>query len=228
MPAKIVLTLNSSVLGEYPLDKERITIGRRPRPHNDIQIDNLAVSGRHAAVITILNDSFLQDMESTNGTFVNGKLVKKCALHDGDMITIGKYELKYFNDEASDDQDFEKTMIISTDMLSHAAASRAHQQAEAAGASQPEAEKAPLARLQVLSGPSKGKELALEKTLMTLGKPGVQVAVITRRPRGYFLTHVEGTYPAINGNAINDEAHELGDHDVIELAGVKVAFYMSN
>ena len=227
MPAKIVVTLNSSVLGEYPLDKERITIGRRPRPHNDIQIDNLAVSGRHAAVITILNDSFLQDMESTNGTFVNGKLVKKCALHDGDIITIGKYELKYLNDEASDDQDFEKTMIISTDMLSHAAAARAHQ-AEAAVASQSEAKEVPLARLQVLSGPSKGKELVLEKTLMTLGKPGAQVAVITRRPRGYFLTHVEGSYPSINGKTINDEAHELGDHDVIDLAGVKVAFYMSN
>ncbi len=92
MPAHLVLSLNSSVLGEFPLDKERITIGRRPE--NDIQVDNLAVSGQHCAIITILNDSFLEDLDSTNGTFVNGKLVKKHALKNGDVVSIGKHELK--------------------------------------------------------------------------------------------------------------------------------------
>ena len=87
MPAKLVLSLNASVLGEYTLDKERITIGRKPE--NDIQIDNLAVSGQHAAIITILNDSFLEDLDSTNGTFVNGKLIKKHALKNGDVVSIG-------------------------------------------------------------------------------------------------------------------------------------------
>ena len=105
MPAKLILSLNNSVLGEFPLDKERIIVGRKPE--NDIQVDNLAVSGQHAAIITILNDSFLEDLDSTNGTFVNGKLVKKHALKHGDVITIGKHELKYVNDEATtDDQDF--------------------------------------------------------------------------------------------------------------------------
>ena len=84
MPAKLVLSLNSSVLGEFSLEKERLTIGRRP--DNDIQVDNLAVSGQHAAVITILNDSFLEDLDSTNGTYVNGKLIKKHALRDGDVV----------------------------------------------------------------------------------------------------------------------------------------------
>ena len=121
MPGALVLTLNQSVLGEFPLDKERLLIGRKPE--NDIQVDNLAVSGQHAAIITILNDSFLEDLDSTNGTFVNGKLVKKHALKHGDVITIGKHELKYVNDEATtDDQDFEKTMIIRPGMASHAAA----------------------------------------------------------------------------------------------------------
>ena len=110
MPGALVLTLNQSVLGEFPLEKERLLLGRKPE--NDIQVDNLAVSGQHAAIITILNDSFLEDLDSTNGTFVNGKLVKKHALKHGDVITIGKHELKYVNDEATtDDQDFEKTMI---------------------------------------------------------------------------------------------------------------------
>ena len=121
MPGSLVLTLNQSVLGEFSLDKERLLIGRKPE--NDIQVDNLAVSGQHAAIITILNDSFLEDLDSTNGTFVNGKLVKKHALKHGDIITVGKHELKYVNDDATtDDQEFEKTMIIRPGMASHAAA----------------------------------------------------------------------------------------------------------
>jgi len=120
MSAKLVLSLNASVLGEYTLDKERITIGRKP--DNDIQIDNLAVSGQHAAIITILNDSFLEDLDSTNGTFVNGKLIKKHALKNGDVVSIGKHELKYINEEATAEDDFEKTMIIRPGMASHAAA----------------------------------------------------------------------------------------------------------
>ncbi len=131
MPAHLVLSLNSSVLGEFPLDKERITIGRRPE--NDIQVDNLAVSGQHCAIITILNDSFLEDLDSTNGTFVNGKLVKKHALKNGDVVSIGKHELKYVNDEASKEEDFQKTMVIRPGMASHAAAAA---QARAAPASE--------------------------------------------------------------------------------------------
>ena len=120
MPAKLVLSLNASVLAEYTLDKERISIGRKT--DNDIQIDNLAVSGQHAAVITILNDSFLEDLDSTNGTFVNSKLIKKHALKNGDVVSIGKHEFKYINEEATTDHDFEKTMIIRPGMASHAAA----------------------------------------------------------------------------------------------------------
>ena len=109
--AKLVLSLNGVVQGEYELDKERITVGRKPE--NDIPIDNLAVSGKHALIITILDDSFLEDLGSTNGPYVNGKLVKKHALKDGDVIAIGKHELKYVNENATaNDDEFEKTMII--------------------------------------------------------------------------------------------------------------------
>lgn len=225
MPAKLVLSLNSSVLGEFSLDKERLTIGRRP--DNDIQVDNLAVSGQHAAVITILNDSFLEDLDSTNGTYVNGKLIKKHALRDGDVVNIGKHELKYFNTEASDEQDFEKTMIIRPGMAGHAAAAaKAKQQdiGEAEESASPG--DAPLGKVQVLSGPGMGKELELRKALITLGRPGVQVAVITRRPQGYFITHVEGSHPVVNGDPIGAQAHALKDHDVIELAGVKMEFFV--
>ena len=237
MPAKLILSLNNSVLGEFPLDKERIILGRKAE--NDIQVDNLAVSGQHAAIITILNDSFLEDLDSTNGTYVNGKLVKKHALKNSDVITIGKHELRYVNDEASDEDDeFEKTMIIRPGMAGHAAAAakaEEHAPAPPAAAAQaapgavaPAADASlPLGKIQVLSGPGVGKELELKKALITLGRPGVQVAVITRRPQGYFITHVEGTHPVINGETIGVQARQLKDHDVVELAGVKMEFFVS-
>lgn len=235
--AKLVLSMNGAVQGEYELNQERLTIGRKP--DNDIQIDNLAVSGKHALIITILDDSFLEDLGSTNGTYVNGKLVKKHALKDGDVIAIGKHELKYVNENATaDDDEFEKTMIIKPGSASAAVA--AAQAAEKAGAAAaPVAASAtgssggmPLGRLTVLNGPIAGKELELTKALVTLGKPGTQVAVISRRPQGYFLTHIESDgdgkrYPVVNGEAIGAKAYQLKNNDLIELAGIKMEFTTS-
>lgn len=247
--AKLVLSLNGVVQGEYPLNKERISLGRKP--DNDIQVDNLAVSGKHALVITILDDSFLEDLGSTNGTYVNGKLIKKHALRDGDVIGIGKHELKYVNEHATaDDEDFEKTMIIRPGSASAAvAAAKAAEDAGAAAAEAAEtaakdttsggtpvaaapASGMPLGKLQVLNGPIAGKELELTKALITLGKPGVQVAVISRRPQGYFLTHIEGdgqnnNFPVVNGNAIGPQAYTMQNGDIIELAGIKMEFSVS-
>jgi pSer/pThr/pTyr-binding forkhead associated (FHA) protein len=233
MTAKLVLSLNGAVLREYPLSKERLTVGRKA--DNDIHIDNLSVSGQHALIITILNDSFLEDMGSTNGTFVNGKLIKKHALQNGDVVAIGKHELKYVNDQAtSSDSDFEKTMIIRPGMANASAAAiqktteKAEQiAATTAGqdAAVPE-DKLPLGKVQVLSGPAVGKELVVKKPLTTLGRPGVQVAVLTRRLQGYFITHVEGQLPVVNGQPIGAQAHPLKDNDVIELAGVKMEFFV--
>jgi pSer/pThr/pTyr-binding forkhead associated (FHA) protein len=224
--------MNGVVQGEYELNQERLTIGRKP--DNDIPIDNLAVSGKHALVITILDDSFLEDLGSTHGSYVNGKLVKKHALKDGDVIAIGKHELKYVNEHATaDDDDFEKTMIIRPGSASAAvaaaqAAEKAVQSAAPASAV-PAGGGMPLARLTVLNGPIAGKELELTKALITLGKPGTQVAVISRRPQGYFLTHIESDgdgkrYPVVNGEAIGAKAYQLKDSDLIELAGIKMEF----
>jgi len=122
--AKLILTHDGNTIGEFELNKEQMTIGRKPE--NDVQIDNLAVSGQHAKIITILNDSFLEDMNSTNGTYVNGSLVKKHALQDGDTVTIGKHQLRYINKEASaGSDDFEKTMIIRPDAAGMPAAASA-------------------------------------------------------------------------------------------------------
>jgi predicted component of type VI protein secretion system len=242
--------METTMLKEIPLNKERTTIGRKP--HNDIQIDNLAISGEHAVVITILNDSFLEDLGSTNGTFVNGQSVKKHFLQNGDTIELGKYRLKFVSElpQQTNAADFEKTMILrpgaakppapapaapaaSPAPVSAAAVTPAHMStspgmAPAASAAAPPAAPAlPLGAIQLLSGGNAGKEMELTKTLTTLGKPGVQVAVIARRPHGYFITHVEGaSFPVVNGKALDSQAHQLADHDVIELAGVKMEFFL--
>jgi pSer/pThr/pTyr-binding forkhead associated (FHA) protein len=242
--AKLIFSLDGAFLGEYPLDKDRMSIGRRPS--NDIHIDNLAVSGEHATIVTIGNDSFLEDLGSTNGTLVNGKPIKKHVLQHGDLVEFGKYQLKYVNEAgiakpAAPQEDFEKTMIIRPSAMKAAADEALKMQSTV---SQPAAVTAspppvapqpaapvstePVGRIQVLTGPSTGKELVLNKALTTLGKPGVQVAVITKRPQGYFITHVEGQqHPVVNGQSVGAQAHGLNDHDVIELAGVKMEFYLA-
>ena len=356
--AKLILSLDGMVLKEYPLTKERTTIGRKS--HNDIVIDNLAVSGEHAMIMTILNDSFLEDLGSTNGTLVNHQPIKKHFLQNNDVVELGKYKLKYINEAVAQppNEDLEKTVVmrmpggvakaeaaakgpevsqplpknfgdtvvnpelmqsqganlgalrdaarqaaaaspasaptasgpatlagpatsgasavpaaaptpvtppasaapaVSAAPASAATAPSAAPAASAgtplaAASSMPEAPPAPLppkpgpaaaaaaatthpgaatvatgaqGTIQILSGPSAGKELPLSKPLTTLGKPGVQVAVIAKRPQGYFITHVEGaSFPVVNGKQLDAQAHPLSDHDVIELAGVKMEFFL--
>ncbi len=261
--ARLILSLDSQVLAEYNMSKERYTIGRLP--DNDVRIDNPAVSGHHSLIINILNDSFLEDLNSTNGTYVNGKLIKKHALQHGDVITIGHHQLRFADQQASDPEqdEFEKTMVIPSGHQSAEQLLRAEKAAAAAASAgaakartdvkvetpEPEPEPAahtatsagidpktapnalPLAKLQVLSGAFAGRELELTKALTTLGRPGVQVAAITRRAEGYFVVHVEsgkeGDYPLVNGKPIGAQARKLADNDVLQLAGVKMGFFTS-
>lgn len=231
--ARLILSLDTQVLAEYNMNKERYTIGRLP--DNDIRIDNPAVSGHHSLIINILNDSFLEDLNSTNGTYVNGKLIKKHALQHGDVVTVGHHQLRFVEEDEQQDE-FEKTMVIQpsarpveklrnlapepADTPSATAIRRAL--AEGQTAFKP-------AKLQVLSGAFAGRELELSKALTTLGRPGVQVAAITRRADGYFIVHVDsetaGDYPLVNGSAIGAQARRLQDNDVIQLAGVKMGFF---
>tara|TARA_R110002096_G_scaffold5809_1_gene26793 strand:- start:16920 stop:17813 length:894 start_codon:yes stop_codon:yes gene_type:complete len=296
--ARLILSLDNQVLAEYNMTKERYTIGRLP--DNDVRIDNPAVSGHHSLIINILNDSFLEDLNSTNGTYVNGKLIKKHALQHGDVITIGHHQLRFSDQQTNETEqdEFEKTMVIpagqqNADQLAKAEAAaekaaaeaaskedselpednsdaaaavkldpeeaaaldEAPQQPQAAPEPEPEPEPEPkpepvahtetshgidpanapsalpLAKLQVLSGAFAGRELELTKALTTLGRPGVQVAAITRRAEGYYIVHVEsgteGDYPLVNGQPIGAQARKLLDNDVLQLAGVKMGFFLS-
>jgi pSer/pThr/pTyr-binding forkhead associated (FHA) protein len=253
--------LDGQTLAEYNMTKERYTVGRLP--DNDIRIDNAAVSGHHSLLINILNDSFLEDLNSTNGTYVNGKLIKKHALQHGDVITVGHHQLRYVDDQAQQapEDEFEKTMVIQPSGQMEKQVAQAARAAEAAASAaaadvprpipveaprvrrpfaptttqQVEESAAPpalpLAKLQVLSGTFAGRELELVKTLTTLGRPGVQVAAITRRAEGYYVVHVESGategFPLVNGMAIGAQARKLQDNDVIQLAGVKMGFFLN-
>jgi hypothetical protein len=227
--ARMILSLNGQTLAEYNLSKERYTVGRLA--DNDIRIDNPAVSGHHSLVINILNDSFLEDLNSTNGTYVNGRLIKKHALSHGDVITVGHHQLKFVDSELDDDADIvEKTLVLSPrdlgmDRFPSAPAEAEH--ADAAAATN--LLQAPPARLQILTGAFAGRELELKKPITTLGRPGVQVVAVTRRGESYTVISMNRAEskgsPMLNGEALGASARLLNDNDVLEVAGIKMGFF---
>ncbi|KON82096.1 FHA domain-containing protein [Azoarcus sp. PA01] len=228
---KLILSMDGLVLKEIVLDKPRTTIGRKP--NNDVQIDNLAISGQHAVITTILEDAFLEDQNSTNGTYVNGQPIKKHVLRNNDLVELGKYRLKYIVDApapavhafgyaaaAADGAVFVPPEVAP-------APGAAASPMRSSPAASPAAGGGALGVMQLLNGPNAGRELELTKSLTTLGKPGKQVAAITRRVNGYFLTHVEGeVFPLVNGSPLDAQARRLDEHDIVELAGVKMEFFL--
>ena len=222
--SKITVTLEGRTIQECVLNKERITIGRRP--HNDIVLDMRAVSAEHAAIITILQDSFLEDLDSTNGTQVNGQTVRKHFLQNHDVIQLGKYEIRYSSEggvaQPGPQDQAEADAFANTVVAAESAASAVHS-AYAASANRNGAVNVPV--LHILNGPLAGERMSVIKSLTTIGRPGVQVAVITRRPNGYLITHVEGeSYPVINGVSIGASAHAIVPGDVIDLSGTEMEF----
>ena len=212
---KLVVSLDGVVIKEVQITKDKTTLGRRP--YNDIVIDNLAVSGEHAVLQMVGADVFIEDLNSTNGTYINGKAIKKQLLTYNDTVEVGKHKIKYLVDEGGD---YEKTMLMRPGMAAPAMASGAPAAAAAAGAVGQ-----PAAIIKVLNGAAAGREVALTKVVTTVGKPGVQVASITKRPNGYAFAHVEGaTRPSVNGVPLVGDSVPLRNGDVIELAGTQMQF----
>jgi pSer/pThr/pTyr-binding forkhead associated (FHA) protein len=217
---KMIVSIDGVVIKEVQLSKDRTTLGRRP--YNDIVIDNLAVSGEHAVLLMNGNEVYLEDLNSTNGTYVNGKAIKKQLLQNTDTVEIGKYKIKYVNEAGAN---FEKTMIIKQGAAGVPAAPA--KEPAAAPARAPDA--APQqARIKVLSGAAAGREVALTKVVTTIGKPGVAVAAITKRPQGFVVAHVEGSNrPSVNGTTIGADPVSLRHGDLLELAGTQMQFVQS-
>jgi len=244
--ARLILSLGGQVLAEFNMTKERYTIGRLP--DNDVRIDNPAVSGHHSLIINILNDSFLEDLSSTNGTYVNGKLIKKHALQHGDVVTVGHHQLRFVEtvaEEEESDDEFARTMIIDSSQEAVQQAAMASAQTDKnhgdtttapsvsakAGSSQAGYRQVQNAKVQVLNGKFAGREVELNKALTTLGSPGAQVIAITKRSEGYYVVMVENKKadnpPSVNGTSLGSQAVKLGDNDVIEIIGIKMGFFAS-
>jgi hypothetical protein len=244
---KLVVSLDGVVIKEVEITKDKTTLGRRP--YNDIVIDNLAVSGEHAVMQLVGIDVFIEDLNSTNGTYINGKAVKKQLLNHNDTVEIGKYKIKYLADEG---HDYEKTMIMrpgmsmSNPIVGHNTPSMS---ASSGPSTAPGGLAAPApapsfgntltgmpsgfgglapqqpASIKVLNGAAAGREVALTKVVTTVGKPGVQVASITKRPGGYVFAHVEGSArPTVNNAPVGNDPIHLKSGDVIELAGTQMQF----
>jgi FHA domain len=210
--SKLVVSLDDVVIKEAQLTKDRTTLGRRP--YNDIVIDNLAISGEHAVLQMVGNEVYIEDLNSTNGTYINGKAIKKQLLNANDTVEIGKYKIRFLQSASAD---FEKTTIIKRTAAAPVAA-------VAEPISEPPTELLP-ASIKVLNGAAAGREVPLTKVVTTVGKPGVQVASITKRPGGYVFAHVEGARrPTVNGVALAADSVALAHGDVIELAGTEMQF----
>lgn len=215
--AKIIVTLDDNLIKVVPLLKERMTLGRRP--YNDIVVDNLAVSGEHAALQAIGNEYYIEDLNSTNGTYINGKKIKRQILHAGDSIEIGKYTIKYANDvvdaktaTSAHGKDGDDTLgdLPSTEKLNLFEQTRFAEIYVA---------------IKILSGASMGKEMPLVKVVTTIGKPGEAVIAITKRPKSYVVAHVEGANrPMLNGVSFGIDAVPLKNGDLFELAGTAMQF----
>ena len=226
MPGKLELSFNANRLNEFVLDKEIITIGRND--DNDIRIENLAVSGHHAKLLTVFDDSFLEDLDSTNGTYVNGQPINKHPLKNGDVIVIGKHELRYINDSNSASDDDKTVLIRRQPGMKTSPGTNLNEPID-----MPDSIAVDLsaAKLQILNGKGAGKELALQKPSVKLGKSGAEVVQINKRPDGHFIVSLdqenESSVLMINGVTVGSRAVKLNNHDVIEINKLKIEYYLA-
>lgn len=219
---RIIISMDDAVVREVKLTRERTSFGRRP--YNDIVMDNLSVSGEHALFHMAGNEVFLEDLGSTNGSYVNGKAIKKQQLDSGDLVEIAKYKIRFLADGAPDH--YQKIILGKPRPNLRAAGG------QPAAAAQPTPVEQVLAAsvigcIKVLSGSGAGREVQLTKAVTTMGKPGVAVASITRRSSGYVVNHVEGAgKPKLNGVAVGTEPVAMKNGDELELAGTRMQFLL--
>ena len=213
---RMIVSIDSVVIKEVELTKERTTLGRRP--YNDIVIDNLAVSGEHAVIHMADDGVEIEDVGSTNGTYVNAMAVTRQELRNGDIVEVGKYKIRFLQE--AEGENFEKTMLVKPGMVSPSMVAP-----RAAAAATPQAAVPLSAVIRVMSGAAAGREVALLKVVTTIGKPGVAVASITKRHQGHVLAHVEGPdRPLLNGTPMGEAPVPLKHGDRITLAGTEMQF----
>ncbi|WP_373975903.1 FHA domain-containing protein [Chitinibacter sp. SCUT-21] len=215
--AKLFLSLEGNPVKEFRLTRSRTTIGRRP--NNDIQIDNLAVSGLHAVIEVVGQIYFIEDMQSTNGTLLNGEKLSRHPLKSGDDITIGKYKITFWREPAvaAKQEEFEKTMVMAAPQVANVTSKNEPAPQTTGGV---------VAVIRVLTGTNAGREMVLNKNVTSLGKTGLQVVAFTRKGNDYYITHVEGERrPLVNSREVGVKPQQLQEEDLIEVMGIRMAFF---
>jgi pSer/pThr/pTyr-binding forkhead associated (FHA) protein len=222
--AKLVLSRGGAVLHQCFLDKDRVSVGRDA--HNHVVVDDPSVGGEHAEIMPFGNDHILQDLRSAGGTYVNGKLVDRHILQHGEVIELGSFYLRYLNPRVSSAIDLERTMLIVG--LQGAGDASGVRAAEARiPAARPSKIRFPKGRIKGVEGTDAGRVVELDRVVTLLGDRRDRLAVLTRRPQGYFITHVVGRrHPRVNGQSIGKDARLLQRGDVIEVADEKVEFLL--
>jgi hypothetical protein len=204
---QLIASVESVEIKHVYLQKDRTTLGRSA--DNDIVFDNMVVSGHHCRFdLQGLAEVFIEDLHSTNGTYINGKMVKRQLLHDGEVISIGNFRIQYL--ATSKRPEFAETAAMKLDSLG-TPAKPAH------------------AIFRVLTGSSAGLEVPVVKAVSTFGKPGVSVVAVSHRRDGFYVAHLDGfATPTLNGDAIGADAVMLSNHDVVELAGTRMLFQLKD
>lgn len=213
--ATIILAKDGVDLQVFPLLKARTTIGRRT--YNDIVIDAQGISGEHAVIALLLNEVFFEDLDSTNGSQLNGQPVKKHFLQDGDVIELATHTIRYCADENGLSASAAVSLQPAQDGLGDMRQTTVPSQSSPEGKS--------TAVIRILKGVGAGKEIPLTKPMTTIGRPGIQVAVLARTQHGFSLTHIEGKVPAlVNGTSIGTGTRMLANGDLIEMSGAEMVF----
>ena len=218
--AKLIMTLDGAVIREYPIEKETVSIGRKHG--NDLQLNDLTVSGRHSLITVSGETAYVDDLGSTNGTLLNGARVAKAVIKHGDIIQVGNFQFTYFDNNIAQ---YEPTMFVRAEIEDT-------QIMQANPPKNSDARGEPLAAVRILNGPLAKKVLELRKPFNTLGFNGVKMAMIARTNSGYTITTIQNNKlrrsndtPLINGKLLETQSQQLNDHDIIELAGTQMEFF---
>ncbi|MEO6567079.1 MAG: FHA domain-containing protein [Casimicrobiaceae bacterium] len=224
--AKLVLSTDGTVVFQCFLDSERLQIGRLPS--NQVVIDDPRVGAAHALIVSVGNDHILENLHNVTGTYVNGTRVERHILQHSDVIEFGAYNLRYLNPRVAMETGLDRTMIISGLKPQTVLApedARPSPESLRVPSARPTRSHAAQGRIVLRGGPRARSTIELDRVVTLVGVPGKRLAVITRRPHGYFLTHVEGDrMPKLNGRRIDREARQLRDGDEIEVGGESMRF----
>ncbi len=219
--SKLILTLDGAVIREYPIEKDSLSIGRKHG--NDIQLNDLTVSGRHALIVSMGEHIYVDDLGSTNGTLMNGARISKTLLKHGDVIQVGNYQFTFYDDTETE---YEPTMFIQAEIEETQVIDTSKQ----ANSDNIKGER--LAGVKIINGPLAKKTLELRKPFNTIGFNGIKMAMISRTTDHYTISALKssklrrsGDTPMLNGKVISTDSVCLKEKDIIELAGTKMEFF---